>query len=112
MHITLAHIRSRVSSDFHEGPGVHAACSDTSQKSVPQCVKNKRADAARPQGVLVLFPNGRWLCVTAAGLGTPDPSFLWTPLGFEYGFQNRLDPRRDRKSTRLNSSHSSISYAV
>src|SRR5689334_24831454 len=71
--------------------------------------------------------NGRWYgygydsqgrCVRAQGTG----GYLDTTLAFEPGLTTvtdslgnvtryRLD-ERDRKSTRLNSSHSSISYAV
>src|SRR3712207_8450706 len=35
-----------------------------------------------------------------------------TPDGFNVTFTEPVDPKRDRKSTRLNSSHANISYAV
>src|SRR2546427_12657684 len=42
-----------------------------------------------------------------------DPLLLPAPLGHRHGSSLGLEmPKRDRKSTRLNSSHSQISYAV
>src|SRR6266513_4650813 len=47
------------------------------------------------------------LDLAASGLGTTSPAAARRPRGDHY-----LPGRRDRKSTRLNSSHVSISYAV
>src|SRR3712207_7297869 len=43
---------------------------------------------------------------------TADPGELCTDQRFEGLFVGALNPRADRKSTRLNSSHANISYAV
>src|SRR5205809_3904170 len=42
----------------------------------------------------------------------PDTEAAWRAAGFLYGEPARLEKAGDRKSTRLNSSHGYISYAV
>src|SRR3712207_8396183 len=56
--------------------------------------------AGRPWAITAAFP--LWGSRLVEGLGWDDPAFwpYWE------------DPTRDRKSTRLNSSHANISYAV
>src|SRR2546422_8458255 len=50
---------------------------------------------------------GRWMPFWDLGLG-----MLWTNLAPRIPEQSTPRPRSDRKSTRLNSSHGYISYAV
>src|SRR5688572_31273732 len=58
---------------------------------------------------------GRW-AIRFLGHSAPAPQLAFTKAGIR--FQSRvlldasIDPAGDRKSTRLNSSHSQISYAV
>src|SRR2546427_4289372 len=51
---------------------------------------------------------------TLGGPGTPaaPPKVMPVAKGYSYLLENHLDEVEDRKSTRLNSSHSQISYAV
>src|SRR3989475_5919828 len=61
---------------------------------------------------MVTEPSGCWRVSSRAarvrGSATPDAFSVWTNSGLSPGLRRQ----RDRKSTRLNSSHSQISYAV
>src|SRR5579859_2123808 len=78
----------------------------TSQKKEAggPCSGGWRASASSEPGFRRPRLRARWLAGPPAGAGTP---------GACRGSDRRSAPRhRDRKSTRLNSSHSQISYAV
>src|SRR2546427_324192 len=68
----------------------------------------KSQQAVEMAGCSVQYPDGASLCA-AIGNNPYAGGFIYLVGSF---FAGELTPREDRKSTRLNSSHSQISYAV
>src|SRR2546430_11015326 len=62
----------------------------------------------RIAGTIIPRSRNAWLALTASAL----PPIIKGWIGVSEGDNRAREPRRDRKSTRLNSSHSQISYAV